>query len=87
MTRLSMSVGATLMMFSLAPAAYAYEISPHEDTLRNLTQLSFDLPQYAALEGTCQVKVTPEVASILGFPSDWRDSDNRTHTALACHDG
>lgn len=87
MTRLSMSIGATLMMFSLAPAAYAYEVSPEEDALRDITQLSFDLPQEAALEGTCQVKVTPEVASILGFPSDWREGDSRANTALACNEG
>ncbi|WP_341366551.1 hypothetical protein [Yoonia sp. BS5-3] len=87
MTRFSKTASAALLMLSIAPAAQAYGTDPEADALRNIVQLSFELPQEAALDGTCQIKVTPELASVLGLPGDWRGGDAAESTALACNEG
>lgn len=83
MTRLSISMAATFLMISLAPAAQAYGTDPAEDTLRDISQVVFVAQDHAA-DGTCQINVTPALASILGLPDDWRTGEAGTVTALAC---
>lgn len=84
MTKLSISMATTILMISLAPTAQAYGIDPAEDMLRNISQVDYISEDHAASDGTCQISVTPELASILGLSDDWRMPAAGTMTALAC---
>lgn len=84
MTRFSTSMAITCLMMSLAPAAQAYGTDPATHTLRDISQVGYITDDHAVADGTCQIKVTPELASILGLSDDWRTGEAGTVTALAC---
>ncbi len=85
MTKLSISLAAMMLSVTLAPAASAYSTEPAPQSFAQISQVGMSLPQAADLDGTCAVKVTPILASILGLSDDWRESDVRPlQTSLAC---
>ncbi len=85
MTKLSISMAATLLMISLAPAANAYSIDPAEDMLQEISQLGYVADDLAEADGSCQFTVTPELAQILGLQSDWRTGDTTAIASVACN--
>lgn len=85
MTKLSITMAATYLLISLAPAANAYGTDPAEDTLQDISQVAFNAFDTAEADGTCKINVTPELASILGLSDDWRTGDDAVTTAVACN--
>ncbi|MDX8347705.1 hypothetical protein SLH49_06875 [Cognatiyoonia sp. IB215446] len=87
MTRLSISMAAAFLTMTLTPAAQAYGTDPAADTLSELTQIGLELPSEARTTETCQVRLTPAMAELLGLPSDWRDDTLTGATKVACNAG
>lgn len=85
MTKLSISLAAVMLSFTFAPHGHAYGTEPAPQTLQQISQITPVGPQSTKVEGTCTVKVTPILASILGLQKDWRTNDQPlAQSIVAC---
>lgn len=68
MTQLSITLAVATLTLSLAPAAQAYSVAPQEDeaTLTHVTHL---FAETQTEYGTCDLDVTPILATALDLPS------------------
>lgn len=85
MTRLSISIAASILTITLAPAAAAYATDPDDGMLREVSELRLLAEVDAVPTDICTVKVSSEMAQLLGLPENWRIEDGDTVSAMACN--
>jgi hypothetical protein len=87
MPRLSITLSAVVLSMSLAPSAFAYATDPAPDAFHQIALVGDFDAQSALSTEACVIKVTPQLAEVIGLNPDWReDVAANGQTSMACAD-
>ena len=83
MTKLLLTLRVVTVSATFATSVSAYSTEPaaglvHQTALRGAPEINL-----AEVPETCNVKVTPDIAQLIGLDPNWRTASDVT-TALAC---